>query len=198
MCRRVDCSIASAYRIAFIMWNDRTVNVVVRTLIFLVAGMGMILRADSAFVGSRACQACHPSIYATYMRTPMALSSGTVGDGRRPELFNKSAFEHQPSGYQYRVRQGKESYELQWRKASDTDRPWFTKPIRFTWVQELWLEATCGNGTDFSTNRLLPTMRIRANGTWRPATRSTTNHSSQGRPSPAVCNVTPAACNIRR
>lgn len=36
----------------------------------------MLLLATAVFVGSAACQPCHPSIYSSYMRTPMARSSG--------------------------------------------------------------------------------------------------------------------------
>jgi hypothetical protein len=103
----------------------------VRSLLIVFAGTGLLIGAPSEWVGSRACHACHASIYAMYMRTPMATSSGVVGDGRRREHFNNATFEHSSSGYRYRVRQRSGAYDLQWQKTSDGAAAWFTKPMPF-------------------------------------------------------------------
>jgi hypothetical protein len=53
--------------------------------------------------GSAACARCHSDIYRSYMRTPMALTSGHVGSGEFQEDFRNSAFTHARSGVRYRV-----------------------------------------------------------------------------------------------
>jgi len=57
----------------------------------------------SAETGSAACAACHPAIYKSYMRTPMAMSSGLVGVGGFQEKFERGEFSHALSGVSYRV-----------------------------------------------------------------------------------------------
>src|SRR5437667_4140529 len=57
----------------------------------------------SAETGSAACAACHPAIYKSYMRTPMAMSSGRVGVGGFQEKFERGEFSHALSGVSYRV-----------------------------------------------------------------------------------------------
>jgi tetratricopeptide (TPR) repeat protein len=53
---------------------------------------------DPQYVGNRACAACHLSIYQSYSRTPMALTSGPVGNN-----LVEGSFEHSPSAMRYRV-----------------------------------------------------------------------------------------------
>jgi tetratricopeptide (TPR) repeat protein len=52
----------------------------------------------SQYVGNRACAACHRSIYQSYSQTPMALTSGPVGNN-----FVEGSYEHGPSAMRYRV-----------------------------------------------------------------------------------------------
>jgi hypothetical protein len=59
--------------------------------------------AASAETGSAACAACHPAIYKSYMRTPMAMSSGRVGAGAFQEKFERGEFSHALSGVSYHV-----------------------------------------------------------------------------------------------
>jgi hypothetical protein len=59
--------------------------------------------AASAETGSAACAACHPAIYKSYMRTPMAMSSGRVSAGVFQEKFERGEFSHALSGVSYRV-----------------------------------------------------------------------------------------------
>ena len=58
----------------------------------------LLVAAALTYVGNDACQGCHPSIYASYMRTPMALSSGGV----RTEIV-RGSFRHAASGIQYSI-----------------------------------------------------------------------------------------------
>ena len=41
----------------------------------------LLLAEETRWVGSRSCRACHQAIYNSYMRTPMAVSSGVAGSG---------------------------------------------------------------------------------------------------------------------
>src|SRR5689334_10243178 len=59
--------------------------------------------AANAETGSAACAVCHAGIFARYMRTPMALSSGRTGSGSFAESFEKAEIAHAPSGVRYRV-----------------------------------------------------------------------------------------------
>lgn len=52
------------------------------------------------YVGNRACASCHLAIYQSYSRTPMALTSGPVGNN-----LVEGAFEHSPSAMRYRLYQ---------------------------------------------------------------------------------------------
>jgi predicted CXXCH cytochrome family protein len=56
-----------------------------------------------AETGSAACAPCHATVFASYMRTPMALSSGRTGSGSFAESFERGEFSHAPSGIRYRV-----------------------------------------------------------------------------------------------
>jgi hypothetical protein len=59
--------------------------------------------AASAETGSAACAACHPAIYKSYTRTPMAMSSGRIGAGGFQEKFERGEFSHALSGVSYHV-----------------------------------------------------------------------------------------------
>ena len=60
--------------------------------IFTLALLWVALSACAsarAETGSAACAACHSNIYKSYMRTPMAVSSGRVGAGGFQEKFDQ-------------------------------------------------------------------------------------------------------------
>ena len=69
-------------------------------LLILAAVTRAVASAETA---SEACAACHPVIYKSYMRTPMATSSGRVGGGGFQEKFERGEFSHALSGVTYRV-----------------------------------------------------------------------------------------------
>jgi len=74
--------------------------------IFTLALLWVALSACAsarAETGSAACAACHSNIYKSYMRTPMAVSSGRVGAGGFQEKFDQNEFGHALSGVRYRV-----------------------------------------------------------------------------------------------
>ena len=58
----------------------------------------LLVAAALAYVGNDACRSCHASIYDSYTRTPMALSSGSI----RNEIVHGS-FRHSASGTQYSI-----------------------------------------------------------------------------------------------
>jgi len=66
--------------------------------------------AAAEFVGSKACAACHASIYRSYMATPMAHSSGRVGASETRERFDRPEFRDSQSAYAYRVEQKAGAY----------------------------------------------------------------------------------------
>ena len=55
------------------------------------------------FVGNKACAPCHAAIYRSYMRTPMARSSGKVGSEEPKELFERAEFRDTRGAFAYRV-----------------------------------------------------------------------------------------------
>ena len=71
------------------------------TLLLILAAV--TCAAASAETASEACAACHAAIYKSYMRTPMATSSGRVGAGGFQEKFSRGEFSHALSGVSYRV-----------------------------------------------------------------------------------------------
>src|SRR5262249_17622173 len=62
------------------------------------------------FMGSQACAACHPSIYRSYMATPMAHSSGRVGTSETKDSFDRGEFRDSRNAYAYRVGQEAGAY----------------------------------------------------------------------------------------
>jgi tetratricopeptide (TPR) repeat protein len=62
------------------------------------AGVNVAGSPDLQYVGNRACATCHLSIYRSYSQTPMALTSGPVGNN-----LIEGSFEHGPSAMRYRV-----------------------------------------------------------------------------------------------
>ncbi|HZN10682.1 MAG TPA: hypothetical protein VFC61_03330, partial [Blastocatellia bacterium] len=65
----------------------------------------------NAYAGTAACAKCHAEIYKTFVATPMAQSSGTVGAGDFRENLAGGEFTHAKSGVSYRVtREGDAMY----------------------------------------------------------------------------------------
>lgn len=71
-----------------------------RFSLFLVAMSGA-LGAD--FVGNKACAPCHDAIFRSYMRTPMAQSSGKVGTEDPKETFDRAEYRDSRGAFSYRV-----------------------------------------------------------------------------------------------
>jgi len=67
---------------------------------------------------SETCAPCHRSIYDSYRRTPMAVSSGVPGRGLFPEKLERASFTHALTGFQYEIRQDKDGLVLQFHKAT--------------------------------------------------------------------------------
>ncbi|HWF08705.1 MAG TPA: tetratricopeptide repeat protein [Bryobacteraceae bacterium] len=68
--------------------------------------MSGTLGADSAdFAGNKACAGCHAAIYRSYMRTPMAQSSGKVGSEgpQLKETFDRAEFRDTRGAFTYSV-----------------------------------------------------------------------------------------------
>lgn len=66
----------------------------------------MLLIAHAQFLEgapSASCAGCHREIYESYRTTPMASSSGRIGEGPFREDFTRSTFHHAQSGFTYRV-----------------------------------------------------------------------------------------------
>ena len=63
--------------------------------------------AGAEFAGSEACAACHADIYRSFMRTPMARSSGRAGTNEEKEHFDRAEFSDSQGAFSYRV--GEES-----------------------------------------------------------------------------------------
>ena len=80
-------------------------------------------------VGSAVCAECHRAIYDTYRQTPMARSSGRAGDPPSPEKFARAAFDHAPTGFQYRVSRKDGAYLLEFAKSDGTLRG--AKPLPY-------------------------------------------------------------------
>ncbi len=74
--------------------------------------------ADAAWVGSKACAACHAEIYRKYSTTPMALSSGPAGSN---PISGKASFSGN-SGYQYAIVHQDQKLFLEFRKTDKTER----------------------------------------------------------------------------
>lgn len=74
---------------------------VLRPLALLLAGTFGAAGAD--LVGSQACEGCHAAIYRSFMRTPMAHSSGRVGTNEPKERFERTGFRDSHGAFAYRV-----------------------------------------------------------------------------------------------
>jgi hypothetical protein len=89
------------------------------------------IEAANAETGSAACAPCHAKLFADYLRTPMALSSGLTGRGGFSESFEKGAISHAPSGVRYRVYQNKERPSFGFDFTDDALRVQGTRPLEY-------------------------------------------------------------------
>ncbi len=55
------------------------------------------------FVGNKACAPCHAAIFRSYMRTPMAQSSGKAGTEDPKEAFDRAEFRDAHGAFSYKV-----------------------------------------------------------------------------------------------
>jgi hypothetical protein len=69
-----------------------------------IARASLLLLVLSAGAGGQTvCGTCHAAIYQSYRTTPMARSARKLDAGTAPERFDRAAFTHRASGFQYRV-----------------------------------------------------------------------------------------------
>ena len=66
------------------------------------------------YAGNESCKTCHESIYRSYSRTPMALTSGTIGDN-----FVEGSFEHKVSAVLYRITRQNDQVFLNYQRLDD-------------------------------------------------------------------------------
>ena len=71
--------------------------------------------AGAELVGNQACASCHPAIYRSFLKTPMANGSGRVGTGPPLERFDHNEFRDSSGAFTYRVGQesGKYFFEFE-------------------------------------------------------------------------------------
>lgn len=72
-------------------------------ILVLLPLCGALSAHAADFVGNRACASCHPAIYRSYMRTPMAQSSGKVGMQEQKESFDRAEFRDALGAFSYKV-----------------------------------------------------------------------------------------------
>src|SRR5689334_14963216 len=82
---------------------------------FLIA----VATANIGLAASTDCAPCHRAIYDRYRRTPMANSSGAVGQGLIRETFPQS-FDHARTGFRYRVDRKPGAIALEFEKTDGT------------------------------------------------------------------------------
>jgi hypothetical protein len=70
---------------------------------FPIVFLAMSVASGADFVGNKACATCHASIYRSYMRTPMAQSSGKVGTEDPKETFDSAEFRDAHGAFSYKV-----------------------------------------------------------------------------------------------
>jgi Tetratricopeptide repeat/Cytochrome c554 and c-prime len=70
---------------------------------FSVVLLGLSGAFGADFVGNQACASCHAAIVRTYLRTPMAQSSGKVGTQQEKETFDGAEFRDARGAFSYRV-----------------------------------------------------------------------------------------------
>jgi hypothetical protein len=99
------------------------------TLLRLVYALllAIAISADGAeSVGSQVCASCHAAIYRSFMRTPMAQSSGLVGTQGSKEQFDRAEFRDSSGAFAYTVGQDAKGYYFNFRQQGKPTTP---KPI---------------------------------------------------------------------
>jgi hypothetical protein len=83
--------------------------------------MAVPLCASGAdYAGSQACASCHAEIYRSFMRTPMAQSSGRVGAADAKERFDGATFRDAQRAYAYTVGRQGAAYHFDFRQQGST------------------------------------------------------------------------------
>ena len=83
--------------------------------------------ADS--VGSQACASCHAAIYRSFMRTPMAQSSGRAGTSEIQEQFDRAEFTDSGGAFAYTVGHDASGYYFDFRQQG-AKQPATSQPIQ--------------------------------------------------------------------
>jgi Tetratricopeptide repeat/Cytochrome c554 and c-prime len=86
--------------------------------------------ADGAeSVGSQACASCHAAIYRSFMRTPMAHSSGRAGTSEIQEQFDRTEFTDSGGAFAYTVGHNTSGYYFDFRQQG-AKQPIKSQPIQ--------------------------------------------------------------------
>ena len=89
--------------------------------------LAIAISADGAeSVGSQACASCHAGIYRSFLRTPMAQSSGRAGTVEPKEQFDRTEFRDSSGAFAYTVGQDAKGYYFNFRQQGKQAAP---KPI---------------------------------------------------------------------
>ena len=83
------------------MAGDDIIRIMPRRFALLLLALSACFGAD--FVGNKACGACHAAIYRSYLKTPMAQSSGKVSAQNQHETFDHAEFRDNRGAFSYKV-----------------------------------------------------------------------------------------------
>ncbi|HEY7392012.1 MAG TPA: multiheme c-type cytochrome, partial [Bryobacteraceae bacterium] len=100
-----------------------------RAFAFFVAGALCLRGAD--FVGSQACASCHAAIYRSFLRTPMAHSSGRVGTEEPKETFDRTEFRDSHGAVTYHVGQETGKYFFEFRQQGTKEPIQGRRPLEY-------------------------------------------------------------------
>ena len=92
-----------------------------RSLVFLIAAPLCAFCAD--YAGSEACAPCHAGIFRSFMRTPMAHSSGLVGTAEANERFEGAEFSDAQRAFSYTVGRDGAKYYFDFRQTRASAQP---------------------------------------------------------------------------
>src|SRR5688572_19886892 len=99
----------------------RPLYTVIRPAVLALLTSSIVASAPQ-WAGSDACAGCHAAIYKSYMRTPMAASSGPAGQAPIQENFGNAEFTHRRSGYRYRISRDGPRYSFEFEKGAGAAR----------------------------------------------------------------------------
>ena len=104
-----------------------TLNLLRLVLALLLA---IAFGADGAeSVGSQACASCHAAIYRSFMRTPMAQSSGRAGTSQIKDQFDRAEFTDSGGAFAYTVGHDASGYYFDFRQQG-AKQPITSQPIQ--------------------------------------------------------------------